>query len=259
MDWKRLEEEIGAKIHPGGRLLILREGDEKGCLFYEKQLRRKAKEFGISVKTLVLDGSIEKGEFLRDQESSDGVLFLQPMSDKILHTLLPLLDSMKDVDGMHPLNRGRISTGEEEFLPATVEAILFVLERFVKDMTGRRVLIVNRSHQVGVPLALSLIRRGATVTVGHSKSKELEKLAREAEILIVGMGNPSVVTKKWLHEKQVVIDVGMAEIEGKMCGDVPLSLKDCVKFLAPSPGGIGRLTTLTLLRHVSLAAKKRTP
>lgn len=258
MDWKKLERDIEGELLPGATLLILREGEDPGCIFYERQLRRKATQFGISVKSHVIDGSVDREEFLRAQESSHGVIFLQPMGEETLHTLLSLLDPTKDVDGIHPLNRGRISQGKEEFLPATVEAIMAVLERVVNELSGKRVLIVNRSLQVGIPLALSLIRRGATVTVGHSKSEELGHQARESEILVLGMGNPSVVNKDWVHEKQVVIDVGMREVEGKMFGDFPESLNDEVKFLSPSPGGIGRLTTLFLLQHVSIAAKKRT-
>jgi methylenetetrahydrofolate dehydrogenase (NADP+)/methenyltetrahydrofolate cyclohydrolase len=172
-----------------------------------------------------------------------------------LRIVIDSIDPAKDIDGIHPRNAGLLSLGYDGFLPATAQASVEILKRSGIEIAGRRVVVVGRSNVVGKPAALLLLRENGTVSLLHSKTRDLAHHTRDAEILVVAVGKPGLVTGEMLSPGVVVVDVGINVVGDKLLGDVDFeSAKRVVSAITPVPGGVGPLTNALLLTHLLRAA-----
>jgi methylenetetrahydrofolate dehydrogenase (NADP+)/methenyltetrahydrofolate cyclohydrolase len=188
-----------------------------------------------------------------------GIIVQMPLPPSIpLRTVIDVLDPTKDIDGIHPLNAGLLALGYEGFLPATAHAAVEILKRSGIPIEGRRAVVVGRSNVVGKPAALLLLREHATVTICHSRTVDLARQVRDAEIVIVAAGRPGLITGEMLRPGAVVVDVGINVREGRIVGDVDAaSAAPVVSAIAPVPGGVGPLTNAILLTHLMRAARNQ--
>ena len=215
-------------------------------------------EIGVEVTAEALCTEIER---LSADPTVAGIIVQMPLPAHIpLRTVIDSIDPAKDIDGIHPRNAGLLSLGYDGFLPATAQASVEILKRSGIEIAGKRVVVVGRSNVVGKPAALLLIREHGTVTVLHSKTRDLAHHTRDAEILIVAAGRPGLVTGEMLSPGAVVVDVGINVVPDgqggeKLVGDVDFeSAKDVVAAITPVPGGVGPLTNALLLSHLLRAA-----
>jgi methylenetetrahydrofolate dehydrogenase (NADP+)/methenyltetrahydrofolate cyclohydrolase len=196
---------------------------------------------------------------LNDDPTVAGIIVQMPLPPAIpLRTVIDVLDPAKDIDGIHPLNAGLLALGYEGFLPATAHAAVEILKRSGIELEGRRAVVIGRSNIVGKPAALLLLREHATVTICHSRTVDLARQVRDAEIVIVAVGRPGLITGEMLRPGAVVVDVGINVRDGRIVGDVDAaSAASVVSAIAPVPGGVGPLTNAILLTHLMRAARNQ--
>jgi methylenetetrahydrofolate dehydrogenase (NADP+)/methenyltetrahydrofolate cyclohydrolase len=187
---------------------------------------------------------------LNDDPTVAGIIVQMPLPPAIpLRTVIDVLDPAKDIDGIHPLNAGLLALGYEGFLPATAHAAVEILKRSGIELEGRRAVVIGRSNIVGKP---------ATVTICHSRTIDLARQVRDAEIVIVAVGRPGLITGEMLRPGAVVVDVGINVRDGRIVGDVDAaSAASVVSAIAPVPGGVGPLTNAILLTHLMRAARNQ--
>lgn len=194
---------------------------------------------------------------LNEDPLVSGVLVQQPLPERIaLGTVIETLDPAKDLDGIHPLNAGMTTLGYDGFLPATAQAAVELLKRSGIELSGRHVVVVGRSNVVGKPAALLLLREDATVTIAHSRTRDLGALLRTADIVVTAVGRPGLVTGEMLKPGAVVVDVGISVVDGRLVGDVDQpSAARVAGAITPVPGGVGPVTNAILMAHVVRAAR----
>ena len=272
LDGKRIAQEIQKElslkvkeegITPG--VAVIRVGEDPSSLIYIRNKKKKAEEVGIYFEECTLrentsqDELIELIEELNGNSRIDGIVLQLPLPShldekKILERISP----DKDVDGFHPLNMGRLLKGVSFFVPATPRGIMELLDRYKIPLEGKRAVVVGRSDIVGKPLALLLLARNATVTICHSKTKDLGSITNEGDILVVAMGKPEFVKEGMVKEGSVVIDVGINRIGNKIVGDVDFEkVREKASYITPVPGGVGPMTIIMLLKNVFEAAESR--
>lgn len=188
-----------------------------------------------------------------------GIIVQMPLPDGVpLRTVVDAIDPLKDIDGIHPLNAGLLRLGYEGFIPATAHAALEMVHRSGATLRGADAVVVGRSPVVGMPLAFMLTKEDATVTVCHSKTRDLAAKVREADVVVVAAGQPALVTGAMLKPGAVVIDVGINVVEGHIVGDVDFASAELVaSAITPVPGGVGPLTNALLLSHLMRAAQRQ--
>ena len=188
-----------------------------------------------------------------------GIIVQMPLPDGVpLRTVVDAIDPLKDIDGIHPLNAGLLRLGYEGFIPATAHAALEMVHRSGATLRGTDAVVVGRSPVVGMPLAFMLTKEDATVTVCHSKTRDLAAKVREADVVVVAAGQPALVTGAMLKPGAVVIDVGINVVEGHIVGDVDFASAELVaSAITPVPGGVGPLTNALLLSHLMRAAQRQ--
>ncbi|MGZ8438028.1 MAG: bifunctional 5,10-methylenetetrahydrofolate dehydrogenase/5,10-methenyltetrahydrofolate cyclohydrolase, partial [Candidatus Limnocylindrales bacterium] len=193
--------------------------------------------------------------------SVDGVIVQMPLPPTIrLRTVVEAIDPAKDIDGIHPLNAGLLGLGYDGFLPATAHAAVEILRRSGIEIEGRDAVVIGRSAVVGMPAAFLLVREDATVTVCHTRTRDLAGHVRRAEIVVVAAGVPGLVTGAMLRPGAVVVDVGINVVDGRIVGDVDFeSARAVASAITPVPGGIGPLTNALLLTHLIRAAEHQVP
>lgn len=262
---RRKKEELKDKVESLKKLgiqpklaVVLASEDEASKIYVGKK-RKMCEELGIEQEEYIFDSSVttEKVvdivEKLNQDNSVNGILVQLPLfkhldMDKILDTI----SDKKDVDGFHPLTLGKLFIGEKEtFIPCTPKGIMTILDDIGTDYEGKHAVIVGRSRIVGKPISQILLKRGATVTICHSKTQDISIYTRQADILVVAVGKPHIVTKDMIKPGAIVVDVGINRVNGKIIGDVDTdnSLKVCSK-ITPVPGGVGLTTVLSLLENV---------
>jgi methylenetetrahydrofolate dehydrogenase (NADP+)/methenyltetrahydrofolate cyclohydrolase len=189
----------------------------------------------------------------------NGIIVQMPLPSGVrLRTVVDTIDPLKDIDGIHPLNAGLLRLGFEGFVPATAHAALEMIHRSGCDVRGADAVVIGRSAVVGMPLAFMLTKEDATVTVCHSKTRDLADKTRRADIVVVAAGQPGLVTGAMLKPGAVVIDVGINVVEGHIVGDVDFeSAKAVAGAITPVPGGVGPLTNALLLSHLVRAAQRQ--
>ncbi|HEX5824992.1 MAG TPA: bifunctional 5,10-methylenetetrahydrofolate dehydrogenase/5,10-methenyltetrahydrofolate cyclohydrolase, partial [Candidatus Limnocylindrales bacterium] len=191
----------------------------------------------------------------------DGIIVQMPLPPTVrLRAVIDAIDPAKDIDGIHPLNAGLLRLGYDGFLPATAHAAVEILRRSGIEIEGRDAVVIGRSAVVGMPAAFLLVREDATVTVCHSRTRNLAGHVRRADIVVVAAGVPGLVTGAMLKPGAVVVDVGINVVDGRIVGDVDFaSAREVASAITPVPGGIGPLTNALLLTHLIRAAERQTP
>jgi methylenetetrahydrofolate dehydrogenase (NADP+) / methenyltetrahydrofolate cyclohydrolase len=251
-------EEIGASI---GLATVL-VGDDPASAVYVRRKQEACREVGIEPVDHHLDGSISESELLEvvEQLNGDdritGILVQLPLpeqidEDRIIRSVHPI----KDVDGFHPLNAGQLLQGNPTFAAATPAGIMELLRAYDVELKGKHAVVVGRSNIVGKPMALLLLAEHATVTIAHSRTKDLGAVVREADVVVVAVGRPETVTADMVKEGATVIDVGINRVNGTLVGDVSVEVRDQAGLLTPVPGGVGPMTIAALLRNTARAAR----
>lgn len=246
-------------------LAIIRVGDDPASATYVKNKTKASQEVGIEVEDIHLTECTQKGlenfiENLNYDEGVNGILVQLPLpsyldTNKILNRISP----EKDVDGFTDVNMGRLFAGKECTVACTPAGIMRLLDEYNIEIEGKKVVIVGRSNIVGKPMAALMLNRNATVTICHSKTKNLKEECLQADILIIAIGRPKFITADMVKEGAVVIDVGINRDENnRLCGDVDFeNVAPKCSFITPVPGGVGPMTVAMLMKNTYEAMKKR--
>ena len=256
---KKLREDYG--ITPCLATILV--GEDPASKTYLSMKRRACERIAIHYEEYLFPERVQQEELIKlilelnDDVKIHGILIQLPLpahldEDFILERVSP----KKDVDGFHPINLGNLLIGNENMPPCTPSGIVFMLEKIGVDLKGRHVVVVGRSKIVGRPLAAMFLNRDATVTICHSKTKDLGEYTKQADILVVAVGRAKLITKEMIKEGTVIIDVGMNRVEGKLCGDVDFEdVKEKASAITPVPGGVGPMTVAMLMKNTLIAAK----
>ncbi|WP_152877417.1 bifunctional methylenetetrahydrofolate dehydrogenase/methenyltetrahydrofolate cyclohydrolase [Carnobacterium divergens] len=251
-------------ITPG--LVVLLVGENPASQTYVKNKEKRAIALGFHSVVERYPATISEAELLEEIEKFNqdddfhGILVQLPLPEHIdADKVLNAIDSTKDVDGFHPVNMGKLLIGKPDMIPCTPYGIMKLLARYNIDISGKNAVIIGRSNIVGKPMAQLLLMEDATVTIAHSKTKNLAEVAKQADILVVAIGRGHFVTKEFIKPGAVVIDVGMNRDEnGKLIGDVATSeVSEVAGFLTPVPKGVGPMTITMLLYQTIKNARKK--
>ena len=268
IDGKKVAQEIKdelkekvANLKSQGReitLVVVLVGSDPASQVYVRNKQKACEYVGINSKTYRLADTTTQDELLKliDELNNDnkvnGILVQLPLpkhidEDLIIKTISPL----KDVDGFHPENVGKLSIGQSGFVSCTPAGVIELLKRYKIEIEGKHCVVIGRSNIVGKPMSMLLLRENATVTICHSRTKDLKSITKQADILVASIGKPRFVNKDFIKENAVVIDVGINRDENnKLCGDVDFEdVQDHVKAITPVPGGVGPMTIAMLLRN----------
>lgn len=255
-----LKEKIDARIQAGCEapgLAVILVGDDPASAVYVRNKDRAAKEVGIRVTTIRTDADVKQDDLLEQIESLNrdpsvhGILCQLPLPEglderRIVSAILP----EKDVDGFHPLNVGRLAGGEDALVACTPVGVVSLIEESGIDPEGKEAVIIGRSKTVGRPLFQLLLNKHMTVTVAHSRTKNLEEVCRRADVLIAAVGRAHLVKNSFVKSGAVVIDVGINRLEnGSLAGDVDPAAAENAGWLTPVPGGVGPMTIASLLEN----------
>ncbi len=244
------------KLVPG--LTVVLVGDDKASHVYVRNKERQATKIGIKSEVIRLEDTISEADLLdvienlNQDASVHGILVQLPLPKHINEqTILRAIDYQKDVDGFHPLNMGNFLLGNEGAVPCTPLGIMTLLKTYNIPIEGKQALVVGRSNIVGKPVALMLLEENATVTIAHSRTKDLEGLIKQADILVSAVGIGHLIKGEFLKKGVVVVDVGMNRDEnGKLIGDVDTeSAMGIASYITPVPGGVGPMTITMLLEQ----------
>lgn len=255
----RLKEETG--VVPG--LVVILVGENPASQVYVRNKERSAIAAGFRSEVVRLPETIQQHELLEliEQYNQDplwhGILVQLPLPKHIDdEAVLLAIDPAKDVDGFHPLNMGRLWAGNPVMVPSTPAGIMEMFKEYGIELEGKRAVVIGRSNIVGKPMAQLLLAKNATVTLTHSRTHHLAKIAKTADILVVAIGRAKFVTADFVKEGAVVIDVGMNRDEdGKLCGDVDFdAVSPIASHLTPVPGGVGPMTITMLMEQTYEAA-----
>ena len=251
-------------IHP--TLGIIRLGNNPGDISYEKSIIKACDAMGIKTSifeeetSMDTEGLIKLIQKLNNDDLISGILLFRPIPKHIdEEAIRNAIDPKKDVDCMHPLNLEKIFEGDLTGLqPGTPKAAMEILLYNNIDLEGKNVVVINRSMVVGKPLAMMLLEKNATVTICHSRTKDLHEITKRADVVVTALGKPKFFDEKYFNSDSIVIDVGVGVDEnGKLSGDVDYdNVFDLVKMITPVPGGVGSVTTTILLDQVVQAAYK---
>lgn len=245
-------------------LAVIQVGDDPASSIYVRNKKRACAYVGIESLSYELpeetteDQLVKLVKELNENDNVHGILVQLPLpkhinADMIIRTILP----DKDVDGFHPESVGRLCIGEPGFVSCTPAGIIQLLKRSGIEIEGKECVVVGRSNIVGKPMSILLLRENGTVTITHSRTKDLKEVTGRADILVVAIGKPKFITADYVKEGAVVIDVGMhRNEENKLCGDVDFDdIKDKVSAITPVPGGVGPMTIAMLMYNCVEAAK----
>jgi methylenetetrahydrofolate dehydrogenase (NADP+)/methenyltetrahydrofolate cyclohydrolase len=246
---------------PGLAVVIC--GRDAPSMVYLRQILKSCEKAGIDGRLVEIDGDATEASVtdtiraLNADAEISGIIVQMPLPPTIrLRAVVDAIDPAKDIDGIHPLNAGLLRLGYDGFLPATAHAAVEILRRSAIEIEGRRAVVIGRSAVVGMPAAFLLVRENATVTVCHSRTRDLPRHVRDAEILVVAAGHPGLVTGDMLLPGAVVVDVGINVLDGRLVGDVEFeSARTVASAITPVPGGVGPLTNALLLAHLVRAAQ----
>lgn len=237
-------------------LAVVKVGNDPASAVYVRNKENACKYVGINSKTLALPEETTQEELLNvvkelnEDTTVNGILVQLPLPKHIDESqILLAIDSTKDVDGFHPVNVGKMVIGEDTFLPCTPAGIIEMLKRSNISIEGKECVVIGRSNIVGKPMSMLMLKENATVTIVHSRTKDLKEVTKRADILIAAIGKPKFVTADFVKEGAVVIDVGINRDEnGKLCGDVDYkAVADMTSAITPVPGGVGPMTVTMLL------------
>ena len=260
-----LAKQVAARVASGRRapcLAVVLVGDDPASASYIKGKRRACERVGISSVEHRLPATASEAEVLacvaalNADDGVDGILVQLPLPKGIRpNRVASAIDPAKDVDGLHPLNAGRLLLGEPCLTPCTPAGIMKLLERFEVPLAGANAVVIGRSSIVGKPIALLLLQAHASVTICHSRTRGLAEICRRADVIVAAVGVPRLVKGDWVKPGAAVIDVGVSEVDGELVGDVDTeSVLGVASLVTPHRRGVGPLT-ITLLLYNTLAAQ----
>ena len=257
-----IQRYVEVRGRPPG-LVIVRVGDDAASAIYSKAILRLANDVGIRAMLAQLPERTSAEELrstllqLDGDETTQGIIVQMPLPEHLPQRMVAdTIVSSKDIDGISPRSAGNLFLGLPSFLPATAASVMEMLERTQTPLDGRRAVIISRSNVVGKPLAMMLLQKNATVTVCHSRTTSLSSFTRQADVLVAAAGHAKMITGDMVRPGAVVIDVGINELpQGGIVGDVDLaSVREVAGAVTPTPGGVGPLTNILLLKQCVKAA-----
>ena len=264
-----LKSEVEALVAAGKRrpgLAVILVGENPASQVYVRNKRASCEQAGFLSELIELPESttleelLSRIDSLNNDDAIDGILVQLPLPDHIdEHAVIEHIAIEKDVDGFHPYNVGRLVLRTPLLRPCTPRGVMTMLERTGQDLVGKDAVIIGQSNIVGRPMALELLAARCTITVCHSKTKDLEQKVRNADILVAAVGVPRFVPGAWVKPGALVIDVGINRLDdGTLCGDVDFeAAKENAAWITPVPGGVGPMTVATLLENTFQAYKQR--
>ncbi len=251
-------------VNPGLAVIIV--GNDSASRVYVNNKKKACEYIGIRSEEYALPEETTEEELLalvdklNKKDDIHGILCQLPLPKHIdEEKILYAIDPRKDVDAFHPVNVGKIMIGDFDFLPCTPAGVMDLIEESGIDLAGKECVVIGRSNIVGKPQAMLLLHKNATVTICHSKTKDLKEVCKRADVLVVAIGRAKMVDESYIKDGAVVIDVGMDRDENdKLCGDVDFD-SACKKagYITPVPGGVGPMTIATLMRNAVTAAIKQ--
>lgn len=248
-------------LHAQGKdacLAVIQVGEDPASTVYVRNKKRACEYIGIKSQSYELPEETTEDELvalvkkLNKDDEVNGILVQLPLPEHICEeNVLLTISPEKDVDGFHPETVGKMCIGTKGYLPCTPAGVIQLLKRSGINIEGKECVVIGRSNIVGKPMALLLLRENGTVTIAHSRTKDLKEITRRADILVVAVGKPKYITKDYVKEGAVVIDVGIHRDENnKLCGDVDFAdVVDHVSAITPVPGGVGPMTIAMLMNN----------
>ena len=247
------------------KLAVIMVGDDPSSKIYVRNKSKACEEVGIEFEEYLLGENIKNEELLNlieelnNREDIHGILLQSPIPKHLdINLAFRTIAPEKDVDGFHPVNIGKLSLNQECFVSCTPFGIMRMLAEYNIDIEGKHAVIIGRSNIVGKPMIQCMLNKHATVTVCHSKTKNLSEITKQADILVAAIGKPKFITEDMVKDGAVVIDVGInRNEEGKVCGDVDFeNVSKKASYITPVPGGVGPMTIAMLMNNIIKAAKK---
>ncbi len=273
IDGKATSAKIRGEIHDGVKklgehgvragLAVIIVGNNPASRTYVNNKKKACAECGIYSEEYALPESTSESELLElidtlnAKEDINGILVQLPLPKHIAEErVICAIRPDKDVDAFHPQNVGKIMTGDFDFLPCTPAGVMALLEEYGVDVCGKRAVVIGRSNIVGKPMTMLLLHKNATVTICHSRTKDIASITRQADIIVAAVGKEGFVTADMVSEGAVVMDVGInRNSEGKLCGDVAYAeVAEKASYITPVPGGVGPMTITMLLKNTLKAA-----
>lgn len=240
---------------PGLSVILI--GNYTPSEIYVKNKVKKSEEVGIKSDIIRYPEDVSEKEILgkikklNEDNSVSGILVQLPLPKQISkEKIINLIDPTKDVDGFHPINVGKLASGNNSIIPCTPLGCSLLIKKIEKNLSGKHAVIIGRSNLNGKPMAQLLLKENCTVTVVHSKTKNIKNRCAEADILVSAVGIPQFVKKDWVKNDSIIIDVGISKLNNQIVGDVDFNdVKDKVKAITPVPGGVGPMTIACLLKN----------
>ena len=257
--------EIKKKINKSPGLSVILIGEFEPSQIYVKNKEKNSREVGISSEVIKYSKEVkqteilEKIEELNNNTNVSGILVQLPLPPHISkEKIINAIDPSKDVDGFHPINVGNLSSGYKAIVPCTPLGCLLLIKKVEKNLTSKHAVIIGRSNLNGKPMAQLLLKENCTVSIVHSKTKDLKSECQKADILVTAVGVANLVKGDWVKKDSIVIDVGINKVGDKIVGDVDFEqVKDKVKAITPVPGGVGPMTIACLLKNTLECFKAR--
>lgn len=266
---EEVRQRVQARVDAGKsrpQLATVLVGEDAGSLTYIRGKHRDAEKVGIASsdhrlpETATTEDILNLVHRLNADPEVSGILVQQPFPPQVeIRAVVEAVAPEKDVDGLGPVNAGRLLAGATGHVPCTPVGILRLLDRFEVPIEGKRAVVVGRSSLVGKPVALLLLQRNATVTICHSCTRDLAEVCRQADILVVAAGRAQLVQPDWVREGAAVVDVGMNRLDGKLTGDVDPGAAARAGWLTPVPGGVGPMTRAMLMENTLRAEELLRP
>ena len=277
IDGKKIAEELRDKIKsdikkisdnkkPGLAVILI--GEHPASQIYVRNKEKFANEVGINSSVLRFDENISEEDLkneirkLNDDTNVHGILVQLPLPKHISQKdIIQSIDPNKDVDGFHPINVGNLSSGNDAMVPCTPLGCYYLIKKVIPNLSGLNAVVIGRSNINGKPMAQLLLKENCTVTIVHSKTKNIEEICKNGDIIIAAVGKAKIVKSNWVKDTAIIIDVGINRIEingkNKIVGDVDFDdIQDKVKGISPVPGGVGPMTIACLLENTLKAYKK---
>lgn len=257
-----LKDEV-SKLSCRPKLVVIQVGDDGASNVYIKQKDNMCSYVEYDFEHIKLDNNVDTFSMveiikkLNNDDRVNGILVQLPLPDGIdVNTVVNAIHPLKDVDGLSELNSGKLYYGKDALYSCTPFGIMEMLDRYNISVSGKNVVVIGRSNLVGKAITLMMLNRDATVSVCHSKTKNLSEYTRIADILVVAVGRPNFITADMVSEGTVVVDVGINRLESGLCGDVDFeSVKDKCSYITPVPGGVGPMTVAILAKNILKAYK----
>ncbi len=248
---------------PGLAVILI--GDHLPSQIYVKNKEKSSKEVGINSNVIKYPNDVSEEDVLKkikelnNDNSVSGILVQLPLPDQIRQErIINLIEPSKDVDGFSPVNVGNLASGYNGIVPCTPKGCLMLIKKIEKNLSGKHAVIIGRSNLNGKPIAQLLLKENCTITIAHSKTKNLKEECSKADILVAAVGVANLVKKDWVKDGSIIIDVGINKQGDKIVGDVSFEeVKNKVKAITPVPGGVGPMTIACLLKNTLECFKAR--